>query len=177
MLVNEEIRQKLSQLVKRAWSDDQLKHRLLNDPEPLFRENGVDIPRGMKPRVVVDKESISFEFLPKTAADGAELTENALGAVAGGGTNTKSSSTSASAPVKYSDTQPRAGLHNERAKLTQPGEVASGVLDNEHLGKHGEDKGSYRSRENERDEREHLLYDPPDCPFDLLDDVHRSLQA
>ena len=76
---NEEIRQQLSQLVKRASSDEQLKLRLLNDPEPLLRENGVEIPEGTKPRVVVNKDSVSFEFVPQT-----ELTESALGAVVGG---------------------------------------------------------------------------------------------
>lgn len=96
-MANEEIRQRLSQVVKRVCSDEQLKQRLLKDPEPLLRENGIEIPEGMKPRVVVDKESISFEFVPQTA-ESDELTENALGAVVGGGTNTKSSSTSTPNP-------------------------------------------------------------------------------
>jgi len=82
-MANEELQQKWSELVKRAWSDDQLKQRLLNDPEPLLRESGVEIPEGTKPRVVVDKDTVSVEFLPKTAQEG-ELTENALGAVVGG---------------------------------------------------------------------------------------------
>lgn len=50
-MANEEIRQRLSQVVKRVCSDEQLKQRLLKDPEPLLRENGIEIPEGMKPRV------------------------------------------------------------------------------------------------------------------------------
>jgi hypothetical protein len=97
-MTNEETQQQLSQLVKRAWSDDQLKRRLLSDPESVLRENGVEIPAGVMPRVVVDKDSVSFEFLPKRAPEEAELAESALGAVVGGGTNTTSSSTSTPKP-------------------------------------------------------------------------------
>jgi hypothetical protein len=91
---SEEIRQKLEQLVQRACSDSQLKQRLLNDPESVLRENGVEIPAGTKPRVVMNKDSVSFEFLPQTTGDDAELTENAMSTVVGGGTNSTSSSTS-----------------------------------------------------------------------------------
>lgn len=80
----EKLDQMLSQLMKRVWSDDQLKQRMLNDPESLLRENGVEIPAGTKPRVILDKDSVSFEFLPQKAAEEVELTEGALSAVVGG---------------------------------------------------------------------------------------------
>jgi hypothetical protein len=81
---SEEIRQKLSQLVKRACSDGQLKQRLLNDPGSVLREDGVEIPAGTKPRVVVNRDSVSFEFLPQTTGDDVELTEKAMSTVVGG---------------------------------------------------------------------------------------------
>jgi hypothetical protein len=81
---SEVIQQKLEQLVKRACSDGQLKKRLLNDPEPLLRENGVEIPAGTKPRVLVDKDCVSFEFVRETTGDDAELTESSMSAVVGG---------------------------------------------------------------------------------------------
>jgi hypothetical protein len=82
---DEETQKKLSQLVKRAWGDEKLKERLLNDPTPLLRENGIELPAGVEARVVADKDSVSFQFQPdKPAGDGAELTENALTSVVGG---------------------------------------------------------------------------------------------
>jgi hypothetical protein len=83
---NSSVQQKLEQLVKRACSDGQLKHRLLNDTESLLRENGVEIPAGTKPRVVVDKDSVSLELLRLTTGDDVELSENAMSAVVGGTT-------------------------------------------------------------------------------------------
>jgi hypothetical protein len=76
--------QMLSQLVKRACSDDTLKQRMLDDPESVLRENGVEIPEGTNPRVVFEKDSVTFEFVPQKASEGIELTEDAMGAVVGG---------------------------------------------------------------------------------------------
>ncbi len=84
--VNQAIQQELQQLVKRACSDGQLKQRLLHDTESLLRENRIDIPAGTKPRVVVDNDSATFEFLSQTTGDNVELTDNAMSAVVGGTT-------------------------------------------------------------------------------------------
>jgi len=81
---NEQTEKKLSQLASRASTDQNFKQKLVNDPAPLLRENGIEIPDGTEPRVVADKESISFEFVPQQSHSGAELTESALSAVAGG---------------------------------------------------------------------------------------------
>jgi hypothetical protein len=80
---NEQTEKKLSQLASRASTDRNFKQKLVNDPAPLLRENGIEIPDCTEPRVVADKESISFEFVPQQFS-GAELTESALSAVAGG---------------------------------------------------------------------------------------------
>jgi hypothetical protein len=93
---SEAIQQKLEQLVKRACFDGQLKQRLLKDPESLLRENGVEIPAGTKPRVVVDKDSVSFEFLRPTIGNNIELAEDAMSAVVGGVTRP-----TGSAPMVY----------------------------------------------------------------------------
>jgi hypothetical protein len=80
---NEQTEKKLSQLASRASTDQNFKQKLVNDPAPLLRENGIEIPGGTEPRVVADKESISFEFVPQQSSS-AELAESALSAVAGG---------------------------------------------------------------------------------------------
>jgi hypothetical protein len=84
----------LSQLVKRACSDDRLKQRMLDDPESVLRENGVEIREGTKPRVAFEKDSVTFEFVPQKAAEGIELTEDAMGAVVGGVRKSAGSTTS-----------------------------------------------------------------------------------
>ena len=81
---NEETREKLSQLVNRASVDEKLRNRLLNDPTPLLRENGIEIPAGLEARVVADKASVTVELPQKPGGEGAELTEAALSNVAGG---------------------------------------------------------------------------------------------
>ena len=82
---NEENEKKLSQLVKRAWSDEKLKERLLNDPTAVLRENGIEIPAGLEARVVEDKDSVSFQFQPeKPTGDVTKLTASDLSSVVGG---------------------------------------------------------------------------------------------
>jgi hypothetical protein len=81
---NEEIEKKLSEVVNRASADENLKTRLLNDPTPLLRENGIEIPAGLEARVAADKDSISFQFQPHKPAGGTELTESDLSSVTGG---------------------------------------------------------------------------------------------
>jgi hypothetical protein len=84
---NEEIEKKLSPLASRASADENFKRSLVDDPTPLLRENGIEIPGGTKARVVADNDSISFYFEPQTPAGSeTELTESALSAVVGGAT-------------------------------------------------------------------------------------------
>jgi hypothetical protein len=91
---NEENQKKLSQLVKRAWADEKLKERLLNDPTPLLRENGIEIPAGVEARVVADIDSVSFLIQPqKSTGDVTELTASDLSSVVGG--------TKGGQPVEY----------------------------------------------------------------------------
>ena len=71
-------------MASRASTDQNFKQKLVNDPAPLLRENGIEIPEGTEPRVVADKESISFQFVPQQSPNGTELTESALSAVTGG---------------------------------------------------------------------------------------------
>ncbi len=42
-----EIGKKWNHLVARAWSDDDLRSRLLRDPVPVLKENGIDLPQGV----------------------------------------------------------------------------------------------------------------------------------
>ena len=80
-----EDQRKWTQLVKRAWNDDTLKQRLLNDPAPLLREHGIAIPAGADVRVVQDKDTVACIVEPvKSADDLAELATSDLSGVVGG---------------------------------------------------------------------------------------------
>lgn len=83
-MANDENRQKLSQLAERAWSDEKLRNELLADPMPLLQQEGIDIPKGFDIAVLADKDSISFNYVPQKAADGAELPDAALESMVGG---------------------------------------------------------------------------------------------
>ena len=83
-MTEEEVRQKLSPLVARAWSDEQLRQRLLDNPEAVLRENGVETPAGMRPHFAVDGNAVSFEWVAQTPSNSTELREDALAAVVGG---------------------------------------------------------------------------------------------
>ena len=80
-----EDQRKWTQLVKRAWTDETLKQRLLSDPAPLPREHGIAIPAGTNVRVVQDKDTVAcIVESVEPADDRAELTTSDLNGVVGG---------------------------------------------------------------------------------------------
>ena len=76
------ISRKWAQLVTRAWADESLKQRLLNDPASLLQEYGIETPAGVDLRVVQDNGIIACLIQPQTLAG--ELTPSQLGGVVGG---------------------------------------------------------------------------------------------
>ena len=71
-LADPQNQQKWAQLVTRAWADESLKQRLLNDPAPLLQEYGIDTPAGVELRVVQDKDTIACMFQPQMLAGGTD---------------------------------------------------------------------------------------------------------
>lgn len=57
-----------SLLVSQAWSDDDLKARLVDDPESVLREYGVEIPFGVELRVVEDTPQVRHLVMPPSPA-------------------------------------------------------------------------------------------------------------
>ena len=82
-LADQQNQQKWAQLVTRAWADESLKQRLLNDPAPLLQEYGIETPAGLELRVVQDKDVIACMVQPQMLAG--ELTPSQLSGVVGGG--------------------------------------------------------------------------------------------
>jgi len=76
-----------SKLAERACKDAELKQRLLNDPTPLLREAGIEVPAGAEVRVLDEHGSLNCVIESGKAARAAaagELAEADLANVAGG---------------------------------------------------------------------------------------------
>lgn len=53
-----------SALVKKAWSDEAFKQRLLSDPMAVFNEHNLTVPEGMQVRILEDKDNLRHLPLP-----------------------------------------------------------------------------------------------------------------
>ena len=59
---------KWARLVARAWTDETLKNRLLENPGAVLKEHGIDIPPGMDVRVVESTDKTVYVRLPAKPA-------------------------------------------------------------------------------------------------------------
>ena len=82
-LSNDESRIAWSKVVARAWNDDEFKQRLLNEPEAVMKEAGLDIPEGVSVSIVEQQPDELRVVLPARPKD-MELDDETLEAVAGG---------------------------------------------------------------------------------------------
>jgi hypothetical protein len=70
-------------IAARAWSDPAYRARLFTEPAAVLREEGIDLPAGMKIKAVENTSDTAYFILPAPPADG-ELPEEWLSKVAGG---------------------------------------------------------------------------------------------
>ena len=56
-------------LVARAWSDEALKDRLMEDPRSVLEEFGIDVPADVELRVVEDTDEVRHLVLPASPTD------------------------------------------------------------------------------------------------------------
>ena len=88
-----ETSRKVSELVAQAAKDATLRQKLLNNPAPVLREHGIDLPPGSEVRIVKDPAAGPYLEV-KAGAGVTELTGDQLGSVVGG-------STSGSQPIEF----------------------------------------------------------------------------
>jgi Nitrile hydratase, alpha chain len=74
----------MRKVVARAWTDPAYKAKLLSDPHSALAEAGVDVPVGIRLKVVEDTVETKHFVLPAAPADAAELSAEELAEVAGG---------------------------------------------------------------------------------------------
>lgn len=63
-------------LVAKAWSDDVLKQRLVDNPAAVLEEHGIEVPPGVQLSVVEDTEDVYHLVLP--ASPSGELIDEEL---------------------------------------------------------------------------------------------------
>jgi hypothetical protein len=80
-----------SQIVVRAWRDEDFKRRLLANPNDVLKEMGVHPPSGMQIKVVENTDRTVYLPLYAKPSSG-ELSEEDLRQVAGGAKSTCSAS-------------------------------------------------------------------------------------
>jgi hypothetical protein len=59
-------------LVARAWSDEDLKERLIENPRSVLEEFGIDVPDDVELRVVEDTDEVRHLVLPASPTDDLE---------------------------------------------------------------------------------------------------------
>ncbi len=79
-----EERKEYAKVIAQAWTDEEFKKRLIEDPATVLNENGIEIPEGMAVRFVEGKENEILVPLPPRPPESAELSDEDLEKVAGG---------------------------------------------------------------------------------------------
>ena len=82
--MNEEQLKQYSQIVAKCWADADFKARLMADPVGALAAEGIETPAGVELRIVENTPNVVNLVLPSPPREG-ELTDEALGGVAGGG--------------------------------------------------------------------------------------------
>jgi len=65
-----------SQLIARAWTDDEFKQRLQADPRGVLAEHGIDMPEDVEINIMEDTKNVRHIILPPPPAE--ELMEEDL---------------------------------------------------------------------------------------------------
>jgi hypothetical protein len=73
----------LAKVIAQAWSDEDYKRQLLDDPASALAEAGAEVPDGVQLRVVEDSDTLRHLVIPTAPGEG-EIDEQDLERVSGG---------------------------------------------------------------------------------------------
>ena len=76
--------QRYEEIMRRAYTDEEYRARLLADPSGVMREAGFEIPAGLEVRAVESTDTVLYLALPPKPSD--ELADEQLEQVTGGAT-------------------------------------------------------------------------------------------
>lgn len=68
--MNQENNKKWQKIVAKAWADEGYKKRLLDDPNTVLKEEGLEIPEGVNFRIIEDTEKTRTLILPWPKVEG-----------------------------------------------------------------------------------------------------------
>ncbi len=73
--LQEEMRKKYAKIVAKAWVDEDYKNNLLNNTERVLKDEGFEIPAGLKIKIIEEPENTKIFVLPQIP-DNLENIEN-----------------------------------------------------------------------------------------------------
>lgn len=80
-----EMNKKLSQVIAKVWADEEYKEKLMNNPEAILRDEGIEIPAGMKVNVLENTDQEYNLVIPQKPEElTEELSDEDLDQVSGG---------------------------------------------------------------------------------------------
>ncbi len=81
--MKKELYKNWAKVVAKAWADEKFKKRLLENPDQVLRENGIDLPKDRHVKIHAnDSKLVHFTLPEKPEGD---LSENELKNIAAGG--------------------------------------------------------------------------------------------
>ncbi len=75
---------KMGEVIRKAWSDEAFKARLLTDTMAALKENGIAVPGGVTVKAVENTDKLFHLVIPPKPGP-VQLSDNDLNKVAGGG--------------------------------------------------------------------------------------------
>ncbi len=63
--LQDEMRKKYAKIVAKAWADEDYKKNLLSNTESILKEEGFEIPAGLKIQIIEEPENTKIFVLPK----------------------------------------------------------------------------------------------------------------
>ena len=78
-MYREEFQKAYGRVVAQAWSDEAFKKKFLSDPIGVFKENGIEVPEGVRVKIVENTDEDVHFILPSKPG------ETCGGSLCGGG--------------------------------------------------------------------------------------------
>ena len=67
--LQEKMRKKYAKIVAKAWADEDYKKNLLNNTEAVLKDEGFEIPAGLKIKIIEESENTKIFVLPQKNDD------------------------------------------------------------------------------------------------------------
>ncbi len=89
----------MAEVLSRAVGDEEYRKKLVNSPNSTLEEAGLEIKPGMEVRVLQNTDKVRHVIIPHF--DPGELSEQALGQIAGGDVEAQSTNTTTTAEAEF----------------------------------------------------------------------------